>query len=150
MEVILLETIENLGDLGSLTTVKAGYARNFLFPKGKAQPATADNLKAFEARRAELEAAAADATTAAEARLEQLNELVLTIPANAGQEGKLFGSVTNVEITEAINATGVIVERSEIRMPDGPLRMLGEYEVGVHLYTGIDAVVQVIVVEDEE
>jgi len=149
MEVILLETIENLGDLGSLTTVKAGYARNFLFPKGKAQPATADNLKAFEARRAELEAAAATAVEAAETRLEQLSEMVLTIPANAGQEGKLFGSVTNIEITEAINATGVMVERSEIRMPDDPIRMLGEYEVGVHLYTGIDAVVQVIVEAEE-
>lgn len=149
MEVILLETIENLGDLGSLTTVKAGYARNFLFPKGKAQPATADNLKAFEARRAELEAAAATAVAAAETRLEQLSEMVLTIPANAGQEGKLFGSVTNIEITDAINATGVTVERSEIRMPEGPIRMLGEYEVGVHLYTGIDAVVQVIVEAEE-
>jgi len=149
MEVILLETIENLGDLGSLTTVKAGYARNFLFPKGKAQPATADNLKAFEARRAELEAAAATAVAAAEVRLEQLSEMVLTIAANAGQEGKLFGSVTNIEITEAINATGVAVERSEIRMPDGPIRMLGEYEVGIHLHTGVDAVVQVIVEADE-
>jgi large subunit ribosomal protein L9 len=149
MEVILLETIENLGDLGSLTTVKAGYARNFLFPQGKAQPATAENLKAFETRRAELEAAAATAIEKAEARLEQLSEMVLTIPANAGQEGKLFGSVTNIEVTEAINATGVMVERSEIRMPDGPIRMLGEYEVGVHLYTGIDAVVQVIVEAEE-
>jgi len=149
MEVILLETIENLGDLGSLTTVKAGYARNFLFPKGKAQPATADNLKAFEARRVELEAAAATAVAAAEVRLEQLSDMVLTIPANAGQEGKLFGSVTNVEVTEAINATGVMVERSEIRMPDGPIRMLGEYEVGVHLHTGVDAVVQVIVEAEE-
>jgi large subunit ribosomal protein L9 len=149
MEVILLETIENLGDLGSLTTVKAGYARNFLFPQGKAQPATAENLKAFETRRAELEAAAATAIEKAEARLEQLSEMVLTIPANAGQEGKLFGSVTNIEVTEAINATGVMVERIEIRMPDGPIRMLGEYEVGVHLYTGIDAVVQVIVEAEE-
>jgi large subunit ribosomal protein L9 len=74
-----------------------------------------------------------------------LNELILTIPANAGQEGKLFGSVTNIEVTEAINATGVEVERSEIRMPDGPIRMLGEYEIGVHLHTGVDAVIQVIV-----
>ncbi len=145
MEVILLETVENLGELGTLTSVKAGYARNFLFPKGKAQPATADNLKAFEARRAELEAAAAVAIKAAEVRLEQLSEMVLTIAANAGQEGKLFGSVTNVEITEAINATGVEVERSEIRMPDGPIRAIGEYEVGVHLHTGVDAVIQVIV-----
>jgi large subunit ribosomal protein L9 len=145
MEVILLETVENLGELGTLTSVKAGYARNFLFPKGKAQPATADNLKAFEARRAELEAAAAVAVKAAEVRLEQLSEMVLTIAANAGQEGKLFGSVTNVEVTEAINATGVEVERSEIRMPDGPIRAIGEYEVGVHLYTGVDAVIQVIV-----
>jgi len=149
MEVILLEKIENLGDLGTLASVKSGYARNFLFPKGKAQAATPENMKAFEARRAELEAAAAEAQAAAEARLEQLQDMVLTITANAGIEGKLFGSVSNVEVTEAINATGVTVERSEIRMPDGAIRMVGEYEVGVHLHSGVDATVKVIIEGDE-
>ena len=149
MEVILLEKIENLGDLGTLANVKSGYARNFLFPKAKAKPATAENLKEFEARRAELEAAAAAAVAAAEARRDQLQDLVLTITANAGQEGKLFGSITNVEVTEAINATGVEVERSEIRMPDGPIREVGETEVGVHLHTGIDAVIKVVVEGDD-
>ena len=149
MEVILLEKIENLGDLGTLATVKAGYARNFLFPKGKAKPATPENLKEFEARRAELEAAAAKALADAEARRDQLQDMVLTITANAGQEGKLFGSVSNVEVAETICATGINVERSEIRMPDGPIRMVGEYEIGVHLHTDVDAVVKVIV-EGEE
>ena len=149
MEVILLEKIENLGDLGTLANVKAGYARNFLFPQGKAQAATPDNMKAFEARRAELEAAAAEAQTAAEARRDQLQDMVLTITANAGQEGKLFGSVSNVEVTEAINATGIIVERSEIRMPDGAIRMIGEYEIIVHLHSGVDVTVKVIVESDE-
>ena len=145
MEVILLEEIENLGNLGTLATVKPGYARNFLFPQGKAKAATPENLKEFEARRAELEAAAAEAIAAAEARRDQLQDMVLTIKANAGQEGKLFGSVTNVEVTEAINATGVAVEKNEIRMPDGPIRMTGEFEVGVHLHTGIDTSVKVVV-----
>ena len=150
MEVILLEKIENLGDLGTLASVKAGYARNFLFPKGKAKAATPDNLKEFEARRAELEAAAAKVQAEAEARRDQLQDMVITIAANAGQEGKLFGSVSNVEVAEAISATGVVVERSEIRMPDGAIRMVGEYEIGVHLHTGVDAVVKVIVEGDDK
>jgi large subunit ribosomal protein L9 len=148
MEVILLEKVANVGDLGSKVDVKSGFARNFLIPQGKAKQATPENLKEFEARRAELEAAAAEAKSAAEARAESLQDLVLTITANAGQEGKLFGSVTNNEIMEAINETGNAVERSEIRMPDGPIRMIGEYEVGVHLHTDVDVIVKVIIEAD--
>lgn len=145
MEVILLEKVANVGDLGSMVNVKSGFARNFLIPQGKAKQATPENIKEFEARRAELEAAAAEAKAAAETRAEALQDLVLTITANAGQEGKLFGSVTNNEIMEAINETGNTVERSEIRMPDGPIRMIGEYEVGVHLHTDVDVIVKVII-----
>lgn len=145
MEIILLKKVENLGALGSVVSVRPGYARNFLIPQGKAKMATKANLEEFEARRVELEAEAADALTAAEARKAQLADMVLTIKANAGNEGKLFGSVSNIEIAEAINAAGVQVERREIRMPDGAIRHLGEFEVGLHLHTEVDATIKVIV-----
>lgn len=145
MEIILLKKVENLGALGNVVNVRPGYARNFLIPQGKAQMATKANIAEFEARRAELEAEAADALTAAEARKAQLEGMVLTITAKAGNEGKLFGSVTNHEIADAINAAGIQVERREIRMTDGALRHVGEFEVGVHLHTEVDTTIKVVV-----
>lgn len=149
MEVILLEKIANLGELGSIVNVRSGYGRNYLVPQGKAKMATKDNIAEFEQRRAELEQAAAETLSVAEARKAQLEEIVLTIPAKTGGEGKLFGSVSNIEIADAINAAGVEVERREIRMPDGPLRQIGEYEIGIHLHSDVDATVKVIVEEEE-
>lgn len=148
MEIILLKKVENLGSLGDVVNVRPGYARNYLIPQGQAKMATQANIEEFEARRAELEAEAAAAVSAAEARREQLADMVLTIKANAGNEGKLFGSVSNIEIAEAINAAGIEVERREIRMPEGPLRHLGEFEVGVHLHTEVDVTIKVIVEEE--
>jgi large subunit ribosomal protein L9 len=145
MEVILLKKVENLGALGSVVSVRPGYARNYLIPQGKAQMATKANMEAFETRRAELEAEASATLAAAEARKAQLDGMVLTIKAKAGNEGKLFGSVSNIEITEAIVAAGVEVERREIRMPDGAIRHLGEFEVGLHLHTEVNTVVKVVV-----
>lgn len=145
MDVILLQKVENLGSLGSIVSVRPGYARNYLIPQGKAKMATKANLEAFEARRAELEAEAEAALAAAQARREQLAELVLTIKAVAGNEGKLFGSVSNIEIAEAIRAAGIAIERREIRMPQGPIRHLGEFEIGIHLHSEVDTTVKVIV-----
>lgn len=150
MEIILLEKIANLGDLGSVVSVRSGFGRNYLIPQGKAKMATKENVIEFEQRRAELEQAANEAIAAAEARRDQLQEMVLTIKAKTGGEGKLFGSVSNMEIADAINAAGVEVERREIRMPDGPLRQIGEHEVTVHLHSDVDAVVKVMVEEDED
>lgn len=148
MEIILLKKVENLGSLGDVVNVRPGYARNYLIPQGQAKMATKANIEAFEARRAELEAEAADALAAAKARREQLADMVLTIKANAGNEGKLFGSVSNIEIAEAINAAGVEVERREIRMPEGPIRHIGEFEVGVHLHAEVDTTIKIVVEEE--
>jgi large subunit ribosomal protein L9 len=145
MEVILLKKVENLGALGHVVSVRPGYARNYLIPQGKAKMATKANMEAFEARRAELEAEAEAALAAAQARRDQLAEMVLTIKAVAGNEGKLFGSVSNIEVADAIRAAGVEVERREIRMPEGAIRHLGEFEVGLHLHTEVDATIKVIV-----
>src|SRR5690606_32489281 len=122
MEVILLEKIANLGNLGDKVAVKAGYARNFLLPFGKATPANAANVEAFEARRAELEKVAAERKAEAEVRAEKLAELTVTITANAGEEGKLFGSIGTRDIADAVSAAGVELEKSEVRLPEGPLR----------------------------
>jgi large subunit ribosomal protein L9 len=149
MEIILLDRIENLGNLGDRVKVRPGYARNYLFPKGKAKFATPENIAEFEARRAELEQAAAEAQTAAEARRERLEGLTLTIPAKAGNEGKLFGSIGPADIVDAAAATGVELERREVIMPTGTLRQLGEYDVEVHLYTGVNATIHVVVVPEE-
>lgn len=145
MEIILLKKVENLGALGNVVNVRPGFARNYLIPQGKAKMATKANIAAFEARRAELEAEAAEALRAAQARSEQLGELVLTIKAKAGNEGKLFGSVTNHEIAEAIQAAGLNVERREIRMPEGALRHVGEYDIGIHLHSEVNTQVKVII-----
>ncbi len=146
MEVILLEKIANLGNLGDKVAVKAGYARNFLLPFGKATPATAGNVEAFEARRAELEKVAAERKGEAEARAAKLAELTVTITANAGEEGKLFGSIGTRDIADAVTAAGVELEKSEVRLPEGPLRAVGEFDVAVQLHTDVEATVKLVVV----
>lgn len=148
MDVILLKKVENLGGLGDKVKVRSGYGRNFLIPSGKATAATEENIKAFEERRAELEKAAAEVLAAAEARREKLDGISVTIASKAGDEGKLFGSVGTSDIAHAISDTGVAVERSEIRMPEGAFRTVGEYEVHVHLHSDVNATVQVVVVAE--
>ena len=146
MEVILLEKVENLGNLGDKVKVRSGYGRNYLLPQGKATTATQENIEAFEARRAELEKAAADSVAAANARREKIEGATVTITAKAGDEGKLFGSVGAGEVAEALSqAVGVEVEKREVRMPSGPLRSVGEYELELHLHTDINATVTVVV-----
>ncbi|GGD00328.1 50S ribosomal protein L9 [Halopseudomonas salina] len=146
MEVILLEKIANLGGLGDKVAVSAGYARNFLLPFGKATPATASNLEAFEARRAELERIADEKKGEAEARAAKLVDLTVTIAANAGEEGKLFGSIGTRDIADAVTAVGVEIEKSEVRLPEGPLRNVGEYDIALHLHTDVEASVKLVVV----
>lgn len=150
MEVILLENIENLGSVGDKVNVKSGFARNFLVPQGKAKMATAANLAEFEARRAELEKAAAEALQAAEARKQEIEALAtIDITARVGSEGKLFGSIGVADISDAIASLGVTVEKSEIRMPEGALRVVGEHEVDIHLYTDVDTMVKVNIIGEE-
>ena len=147
MEVILMENIENLGEVGDKVSVKAGFARNFLVPQGKAKPATAENLAEFEARRAELERAAEEARATAEARKQAIEAMgVIEISARVGSEGKLFGSVGVADICDAIEAAGGDVQKSELRMPEGALRETGEHVVDIHLYTDIDTQVTVNIV----
>ena len=151
MEVVLLEKIGKLGALGDKVTVKSGYGRNYLIPQGKAVPATAENVATFEARRAELEANAAEVVAAAEVRAGRLQELgQITIEANAGEEGKLFGSVGTRDIAEAVTAAGVELSKSEVRLPEGALHDVGEYEVVVHLHADVDATVSLAVVAEED
>jgi large subunit ribosomal protein L9 len=145
MEVILLEKIENLGNLGDRVNVKPGFGRNYLLPQGKAAPATAENIAEFEARRAELEKAAAEALALAESRRDSLADMVVTISAKAGEEGKLFGSVGTSDIADAINAAGVEVERNEIRLPEGAFRQTGEYDVELHLHTDVNVTVKLVI-----
>ncbi len=145
MEVILLEKVDNLGDLGDRVKVRAGYGRNYLLPQGKAKMATAENIRYFEERRAELERQAAERLSAAQQRAAQLEGLTVTIKARAGDEGKLFGSVGTQDIADAITAAGVEVARNEVRLPEGPMRLTGEYEVELHLYTDVDTTVTVVV-----
>jgi large subunit ribosomal protein L9 len=150
MEVILLEKVDNLGNLGDKVRVRSGYARNYLVPQGKARFATAENIAEFEARRAELEKAAAETLAAAEARREKLDALEpVTIASKAGGEGKLFGSVGTHDIAEAVTAAGVEVEKREVRMPQGPIRQTGQFEIDVHLYTDVNATVKVVVSAEE-
>ena len=148
MEVILLEKVANLGSLGDKVNVKAGYGRNFLVPYGKAVPATADNLKAFEARRAELEKAAADKLTSAQARAEALNGASFTISSKAGDEGKLFGSIGVRDIADAVSTSGTDVEKSEVRLPEGPLRAVGEYDIELQLHSDVTVEIKLTVVAD--
>ncbi len=149
MNVILLESVENLGGIGDLVKVKPGYGRNFLLPQGKAALATDSNMKQIESRRADLEKAAAEERAKATTRAASINGVELVIAANAGSEDKLFGSVGPIDIAEAFAAIQVEVERSEVRMPDGPIHSLGEFQVGVHLHGDVNAEVTVRVVAAE-
>lgn len=149
MEVILLEKVENLGGLGDKVSVKSGYGRNYLIPGGKATAATAENIAAFEERRAELEKAAAELLATAEARRDKLQDVIVTIASKAGDEGKLFGSVGTVDIASAVTSAGVDVEKREVRLPAGPIRNTGEYNIDLHLHTDVNASVKVIVVAEE-
>ena len=148
MEVILLENVANLGVLGDKVNVKSGYGRNFLIPQHKAVPATADNLKVFETRKAELQEEAASVLKKAQARAAEITAISLTLTANAGEEGKLFGSITGRDITDAAAAKNVEIDRSEVRLPDGPLRELGDFEVDIHLHTEVNAVLKISVVQE--
>ena len=149
MEVILLENVANLGGLGDQVTVKPGYGRNYLVPQGKAVTATATNIAEFESRRAELQKEADAQRSAAQTRADRVNALSLTIAANAGEEGKLFGSVTVRDIADAATDAGVEIDRSEVRLPEGPLRALGEYQVEVYLHPEVSAQVTVMIEAEE-
>lgn len=150
MELILLEKVDNLGDIGDRVTVKAGYGRNYLLPQRKATTATPENIEKFEKMRAELEARAAEQLAAAKARAEKLEGLQLSLPAKAGSEGKLFGSVGPADIADACTRAGVEVERHEVRLAEGPLRTLGEHEVALHLHSDVDVTVTVTIVPEED
>ena len=143
MEIILMEKVVNLGGLGDIVKVKDGYARNFLIPQGKAKRATAANRAQFEERRAELERQQADALGRAQARAQQLEGLVLAISQKAGVDGRLFGSVTNVDIVEALQAQGIEAAKTEVRMPNGPLKVVGEHSVTLALHTDVTATLTV-------
>ena len=149
MNVILLDNVENLGKIGDLVKVKPGYGRNYLLPQGKAALATPENMKEIEARRAELEKAAAEELATAKTRSSAIAGMELVIAANAGAEGKLFGSVGPIDIVEAFEKVQVEVQRSEVRMPEGPIQELGEFPVGVHLHPEITVEITVRVVEGE-
>jgi large subunit ribosomal protein L9 len=149
MNVILLDSVENLGNIGDLVAVKPGFGRNYLLPSGKAALATKENIAEFEARRAEIEKAAAAELKAAKARADLIRGMELVISANVGAEGKLFGSVGTVDISEAFSKVGVEVARSEVRLPEGPIHEIGEFAVGVHLHSDLDVSVTVRVVADE-
>lgn len=149
MNVILLDTVENLGVMGDLVTVKPGYGRNFLIPSGKAALATHGNIKEFEARRAELEKKSAEELTAAKARADLVQGMQLIIPANVGSEGKLFGSVGPIDIAAAFAKVGVEVTRAEIRMPEGPIHEIGDFTVGLHLHSDVNVDISVKVVAED-
>ena len=148
MQLILLQKVVNLGNLGDKVTVKPGYGRNFLVPQGKAVPATATNLAEFEARRAEYEAKAKASLEGAEGRKARLEGASVTISANASTEGKLYGSVGPRDIAEALTKAGMPVEKSEVVMGEGPLRHVGEFEVLVHLHADVETPVKVVVVPE--
>ena len=150
MEVILLEKIQKLGELGQQVHVKPGYGRNYLIPKGKAVPATSDNVARFEARREELEKAQADALGLARIRAEKLKEISVIIKKKAGAENKLFGSVGTLDISEAVTAAGEDLSKHEVILAAGPLRLLGEFDVAIHLHADVDIQVKVIVEAEDE
>ncbi|MFO7908480.1 50S ribosomal protein L9 [Vreelandella aquamarina] len=148
MEVILLDKIGKLGGLGDKVTVKPGYGRNFLVPYGHAVPATKENIAAFEAQRVELEAQAAERKAEAEARAEQLNDIELSLVSKAGDEGKLFGSIGPRDLADAISSAGIEVAKSEVRMPLGPIRQTGEYDIELRLHAEVNATVRVVVMAE--
>ncbi len=149
MEIILMQKVANLGNIGDKVKVKSGYGRNYLLPQGKATLATPENVAKFEARRAEFEKAARDELTSAQARAAKLEGFKLTLTAKAGGEGKLFGSVGNSDIVEALKKAGHTVERAEVRMPNGPIRQAGEHVVQLHLHTDVNVDLPVVIVGEE-
>ena len=148
MHVILLEKIANLGDLGQEVAVKAGYGRNFLIPQHKAVPATKENIQHFESRRVELERLADEKKASAEERAKSISATELTIAMKAGEEGKLFGSISGRDIAEAMTARGIALEKSEVRMPEGPIREVGSFEIDIHLHSEVEAIVRLTVVAE--
>lgn len=148
MELILLEKVQNLGDLGEKVNVKPGFGRNYLVPQGKAVPATAENIKLFEERRAELEAAALERLGGAEARLAALAGVEVEIAANASDEGKLYGSIGPREIADAVTALGHSLNKSEVIQGEGPIRLIGEYDVLVQLHADVETTIKVMVVAE--
>jgi large subunit ribosomal protein L9 len=149
MQVILMEKVANLGNLGDVVKVKDGYARNYLIPQGKAKRATEANLKAFEEKRTELEKAQADALGKAQERATKLEGLTLQITQKAGPDGRLFGSVTNYDIVEGLEKQGHEVERSQIRMPQGPLKQVGDYQIQIALHTDVAVTITVSVLGEQ-
>jgi large subunit ribosomal protein L9 len=149
MEIILLQKVANLGNIGDRVKVKPGYGRNFLLPEGKATLATPENIKKFEARRAELEKAATAELGGAQARAAKLEGFKLSLTAKAGGEGKLFGSVGTSDIAEAVRKAGHAIERSEVRLPHGPIRQAGEHVVQLHLHTDVTVDLPVTIVAEE-
>jgi large subunit ribosomal protein L9 len=149
MEVILLQKVANLGNIGDRVKVKSGFGRNFLLPQGKATVATPDNVARFEERRAELEKAAREHLSTAQERAEAMKDFHLRITAKAGAEGKLFGSVGTADIAEACTREGFKVLRSEVRLPNGAIRMVGEHMVSLHLHADVDVAVPVTIVAEE-
>ncbi len=150
MEVILFEKIDRLGGIGDLVNVKAGFARNYLLPQGKAKPATDANKAEIETRRAEFEKTAAETLTDAEKRKELIEALAINITARSGTEGKLFGSIGNMDVASAVVEAGVEIEKRDVRLPDGPIRQAGEYEITLHLHADVDAVVKITIIGEEE
>ncbi|MDF0604276.1 50S ribosomal protein L9 [Neisseriaceae bacterium TC5R-5] len=148
MQIILLEKVANLGQLGDVVKVKHGYGRNYLIPQGKAKRATEKNLQEFEVRRAELEAKQAEILADAKTRAEKLVDAVVTIAQKAGVDGRLFGSVTNMDVAEAVSAFGVPVKRFEIRLPNGPFKAIGEYEIEVALHHDVVTPIKIVVVAE--
>jgi large subunit ribosomal protein L9 len=150
MQIILLEKVVNLGSLGDVVKVKDGYARNYLIPQGKAKRATQSNLAEFEARRVELERVQAEKLTAAQEQAGKLEGLMVQITRKAGMDGRLFGSVTNADVAEALAAQGFEIERSSIRMPDGPLKQMGDAQLEVALHSDVIVTVIVSVLGDQQ
>ena len=148
MQVILLEKVQNVGDLGEVVKVKPGFARNFLIPQGKAKRATPENIKLLEERRAELEKAAAEKLAAAQEKAAKLEGIIIQITQKAGVDGRLFGSVTNVDIVETLAGQGHEIEKAMIRMPAGPLKQVGEYPLTVALHADVTAQITVSVLGD--
>jgi large subunit ribosomal protein L9 len=149
MQVILMEKVANLGNLGDVVKVKDGFARNFLIPQGKAKRATPENIKHFETRRTELEKAQNEALVKAQERAEKLNNLKIALTQKAGADGRLFGSVTNYDIVDALEKHGHEVERSQVRMPQGPLKQVGDYPLQVSLHTDVAATITVSVLGEQ-
>ena len=149
MEIILMDKVANLGNLGDVVNVKHGYARNYLIPQGMAKRATKINVAAFEERKAELEKVAAEKLASAQARADKLNGISVKVSQKAGVDGRLFGSITNVDIAAALTAQGFEVAKAEVRMPEGPFKTVGEYSVTLSLHTDVTTDVNVVVVGEQ-